>query len=594
MKAKATIFIFLLCPFLLKAQIEFKTIIPRKPVVFGESFQVQYVIREAEKVGNFKTPPFTHFRFVSGPNQYSGTAAGLNDKKQVRNFVLTLEAIETGWLMIPGAVATVNGKAIKSNDVIIEVISKEQAAKLFDRNIAAVNSDYVLRPGDEPYEKIRQNLFLKVVVDRTTCFAGEPVLAIFKLYSRLESNSDIVKNPGFYGFSVYDMVNLADKQMNTEMVNGKVFDVHTIRKVQLYPLQAGTFTIDAMEIKNKVEFSRSTVNKKTEQEIVEGMQANSNEEAKKENTEVFETSMHTEPVVIRVKPAPVKNKPAAFNGAVGAFAISAALVKKKIAKNEEGVLEITISGNGNFTQLNTPVINWPVGMEGFEPAVRDSLDKTKLPLRGHRTFRYAFICNSPGLYQLPPVELSFFDPRNNIYKTISTIATPVEITNEEKKSSKAIEKKESIASKNARASRVAAVIVFLLVIIALTYWILHKEKPVPVVKQEKASLLSIDEELTSMGHLIDLTDKEFCSGLQQFIWKNLGSRLDLEGSVVNKEILFSKLKKERVGDEIVSNLQKILTDCEMGMFTGAALDINKDKMLAETKEVLGSIHRSLL
>jgi hypothetical protein len=416
------------------------------------------------------------------------------------------------------------------------------------------------------------------------------VLAIFKLYSRLESNSDIVKNPGFYGFTVYDMVNLSDKQMNTEMINGKVFDVHTIRKVQLYPLQAGAFTIDAMEIKNKVEFSRSTVNKKTEQEVVEGVLGNNSEDVKDESTEVFETSMHSEPVVIRVKPAPAKNKPAAFNGAVGVFAISAAVMKGRIAKNEEGIFEICIRGNGNFTQLNTPVIDWPDGIEGFEPAVRDSLDKTKLPLTGSRTFRYAFIGNNPGLYQLPSVNLSFFDPHNNTYKTVSTNETQVEISNEEKQNMIVTEKKESIASKNARASRVAAGIVILLVIIVLTYWILHKEKPAPAIKQEKIVLPSIEEELAVMGHLTDLPDKEFFTGLQQFIWKCLGDRLNLEGSAVNKEILFSRLKQERAGDEIISNLQKILTDCETGMFTGAALDIDKDKMMTETKEMLRAIH----
>ena len=44
-----------------------------------------------------------------------------------------------------------------------------------------------------------------------------------------------------------------------------------VRKVQLYPLQPGIFNIDAMEVQNKVEFSKSAVSKKTEQEIVEGV-----------------------------------------------------------------------------------------------------------------------------------------------------------------------------------------------------------------------------------------------------------------------------------------------------------------------------------
>ena len=60
--------------------------------------------------------------------------------------------------------------------------------------------------------------------------------------------------------------------------------------------------MDAMEVKNKVEFSRSAVNKKTEQEIVEGVLGNNENETTKEGTEVFETDISTEPVTINVKP----------------------------------------------------------------------------------------------------------------------------------------------------------------------------------------------------------------------------------------------------------------------------------------------------
>jgi len=358
-------------------------------------------------------------------------------------------------------------------------------------------------------------------------------------------------------------------------------------------LQPGIFTIDPMEIKNKVEFSHSIVNKKTEQEIVEGMTGNSDEDVKNKNIEVYETNLHTEPLAIRVKPVPVKNKPAAFNGAVGAFGISAEARKNRIAKNEEGVFEITISGNGNFTQLNAPEIDWPDGIEGFEPVVSDSLDKTQLPLAGSRTFRYTFICNRPGLYHLPAVSFSFFDPHNNTFKTVSTTVEDVEINNEEKKNTITAERKESIAGKNARASRVAAGIVIILVIIVLTYWILHKDKPAPPVKKEMETPPSVDEILSPANDLIHVSDKEFYSGLQQFIWKYLGLRLGLDGSTGNKEVLFSKLKRQGVRDEIITDLQKILAYCELGMFAGATLDINKDKMLADAKQVLEAINLRL-
>src|SRR5438876_1062709 len=70
---------------------------------------------------------------------------------------------------------------------------------------------YFLAIGEDPFRKIRENLFLKLFVDKQNCFIGEPLVATFKLYSRLQSRSNVIKNPGFYGFSVYDMINVNDQ-----------------------------------------------------------------------------------------------------------------------------------------------------------------------------------------------------------------------------------------------------------------------------------------------------------------------------------------------------------------------------------------------
>ena len=222
------------------------------------------------------------------------------------------------------------------------------------------------------------------MLDKRICFAGQPIVATFKLYSRLQSRSDIVKNPGFYGFAVHDMINLDDKMVAVENINGQLFDVHTIRKVQLYPLQEGIYTVDAMEVKNKVEFSRSIVHKKAEQEIIEGV---FEEEEKKaaEGIEVFETMISTAPVSIKVKPLPLKNRPEDFNGATGKFSIEVELEKDELSRNEDGYLLVHVNGQGNFNQLVAPIIQWPEGIEGFEPTVVDAFDKQQVPLKGSRT-----------------------------------------------------------------------------------------------------------------------------------------------------------------------------------------------------------------
>jgi hypothetical protein len=583
--------LFLSIAIFCKAQQSFRTLVPQHPVVAGESFQVQYVIPESGKVGNFKTPSFKSFRFVSGPNQYKGSINSIDGAVPVTNYVFTLEATRPGRFIIPGAVATVNEKPVQSDDVFVEVISKQESKKQMERD-GAVSTDYFLRPGENPYEKIRQNLFLKLVVDRTTCYAGEPVLATFKLYSRLESKSDIIKNPGFYGFTVHDMVNLADKMMTTENINGKIFDVHTIRKVQLYPLQEGRFTIDAMEVQNRVEFSRSLVNKKTEQQIVEGVLGKNDDDAATEDKEIVETSMSTGPVTINVKPVPLKNKPDGFSTAVGDFGISTLLHKDSIAKNEEGIFEIAISGNGNFTQLNAPIVHWPAGMEAFEPVIKDELDKTKFPLTGRRIFRYTFVSAKPGVYQLPTVSFSFFNPDSNKYKTISTTGKQLAVSNQERVYSATGEKKISIAEKNARASRIAAGIIISLALLILVYWIRQKKEPPPVAEEIKIVKPSIDEVLAPANSMIHAGEKDFYNSLHQCIWDFFVIHFQLSGSDMKKETVADKLGNNVVSREAVTKIQDILGQCENGMYTGVSFDTDKNKLMGETKEALTAINLS--
>jgi hypothetical protein len=121
-----------------------------------------------------------------------------------------------------------------------------------------------------------------------------------------------------------------------------------------------------------------------------------------------------------------------------------------------------------------------------------------------------------------------------------------------------------------------------------------KDKPKLAASQELIIPPSPDEGLTLIRNQPDVSDEEFCRTLHQFIWNYIGQRLNLVGSAMNKEILFARLKKENVSDEIVESLQKIITDCEIRIFTGAEVEIDKNKMLNESKDVLKAINQALL
>lgn len=572
----------------------FKTIVSQPLVTAGESFQVYYVLEDIEKDNEFIPPVFKDFRLglVSGPYIYSGSVNGNNGSSPLKNFAFTLVATKAGRYIVPGATVKIKGRLIKSDNVIIDVITRKDAFEKSARQERDDNaSDYFLRPGEDPYEKMRQNLFMKVLVDKTSCYVGQPVVATFKLYSRVESKSDIVKNPGFYGFTVYDIINLNDNIATTETVDGKAFDVHTVRSVQLYPLQAGIFTIDAMEVINKCEFSKSVVYKKTEQEIKEGV-FEKNDPPAKSNTVTYENNISTEKITIYVKPYPVAKKPAAFNGATGNFFIGASFKKTDLAKNEEGTLIITIGGKGNFTQLSAPIVQWPEGIETFDAVIKDSLDKTQAPLKGSRTFRFPFVANRAGSYIIPAVSFTFFDPDSNKYKTPEASIPEIKISNEEIKE---LPKKEATTKTADKKDNTSAWIygsIFLVVLLIMLLQLRKTKKEEELVREkllEKTEpVVSIEQLLQPAQFSLVADDGHFYSLLQKIIWDHLGLQLKLSGSKMNKDDLYKAMKEKKM-EEQYRNLLAILQECEAATFTKAEFVHDKQELLNKTKETLGQI-----
>ena len=576
--------IFLYLPSLpVFAQVNFRTVVPQHSIVLGESFQVQYILENAEKIYDFYPPQIQGFRVVAGPNTYSG-----NESASYKNVVFTLAAIKEGIFKIHGASCLINGRLQKSNDVIVKITSPKGTDE----------SSYFLKPGEDPLKKIRENLFLKLIIDKRTCFIGEPLVATFKLYSRLQSRSNVIKNPGFYGFSVYDIVDVNDKMQSQEKSNGHWFDVHTIREVQLYPLQAGIFTIDAMELANQVEFSRSIVTKKTEQEISENMYGDNEEKRKHDpNAEVYEMNVKSNTVVITVKPLPGKNTTDTFAGAVGNFSIHASVEKDSLLKNEEGLLTVNIMGAGNFQRVNAPIINWPANIEVFEPSVKDTFDKQQVPLKGQRNFKYVFVTDKPGNYTIPSISFSFFDLKTKTYKTASTKVLPIFVSFKSKKDKPA--KTLTIPPKPIDKSYLLLIATGLLALmVALFLWLRNKRIRARVEDQRKIyeitnSAISVEEILMPASRVISKGNKVFYEELNQAIWNYFQNHFLDSGIQINKTELANILIQKGIKQGLVDKLIEIIHQCEAGIYTNVEMSLDKTELFQSTRQTLTAIENSL-
>lgn len=584
---------FLLGVGFVNAQNSCKTIVTQDPIVAGESFQVQYVVQAATGEIEFLPPAFAVFHIISGPYTYQEAKSGV-DGRYMKNIVYTLAALQPGKFTIPGASVRINDKLIKSNPVVVEVIGKEVAAKKQQGLNQSPNVDYHLRPGEDPLAKMKQNLFMQVTVDKKNCYVGEPVTAVFKLYSRLESRSDIVKNPGFYGFSIRDVITLKDGVTSSEIIKGKKFDVHTIRKVQLYPFQSGSYSIDPMEVVNKVEFTSIGDKKALRQEIVEGVVPNATV-SDALSAVTYENTMHTEAIAINVKPLPEKNRPDSFNGAVGRFSMDIKISNKEVAMEEGATLDLTINGNGNFTQLSAPLIEWPKGIEVFEPEIKDEWNNERSPSQGQRRFRFRFIAAQPGSYTIPAIRFSFFNPDSNRYITLTQEPQLVSFTKGKINDTQ----RENLSNKPATPGNVVTGVIAALlgiVVVAAGYYswqrTKNKQKKIavpPIVTQQPTAA----ELLFSLKKYQDKEAPAFYTELRNTIWQFAALHLPLAGSSMNKAMLRKELEQKNISQQEIAILFDILDECETGIFTNALPATERESLLARTEELLCSIEKRM-
>ncbi len=560
--------------------------------------QLQYSIDNASEVQQFTPPVFKNFIIVDGPTYISSTILNNGKLCPSRSFIYILQPMAVGSYVLSPATAKVNGKLISSNSISIEVVSAASARNQYHFKGAGnaknneqlkLFSDYILKNGEDLQDKIRKNLFIKVDVDKTSCFEGEPVVATYKLYTRLKSESRVVRRPSFNGFSVYDMVNPESEAPSSEKWNGKEYNVYLIRKAQLYPLQTGTLELDPAEVENKVSFLKAEYAIKSSPEALSNLlQSFVEDETAKEAVEVEKVSIASKPIIIRVRALPELNKPAGYDGAVGNFTIEAKLNKIQIAVNDIATLGVTVRGAGNFGVMNAPMVKWPSAVETYEPKIREDFFKTMAPMRGSKTFQFTFMPKEKGDFSIPPVEISYFDPHANKYRVAKTDTMHLSVIQAALRGAGNIGK-EGIASTNESGElRINKMWVLSSAAVALAFLAIflfrqvsrktptenHAEPEIPEPSQRAATneehsmaAIQLSPLFEARLMLIQQNSKAFYSELRRALWDFLSDKLEQPGNYFNKENMAEALRRHGFEEEIVDQFQLLIHQSEIALYT---------------------------
>lgn len=611
-------FVFYCCQQSICAQVKAVASANKNFFLQDDLVTLQFNVENADNVQQFIPPSFKGCKIIQGPLHVSGSSSVNGVESRYLSFVYIVQPQAPGKYAFSGASAKVEGKRFGFNTLHVEVKKMPQGRSQYsflgddftDASSGELYSDYILRNGENLQDKIRKNLFIKVDVDKTSCYEGEPVVATYKLYTRLRSESKVSRRPSFNGFSVYDMIDPSSVPSTTEKLNGKDFNVYLIRKAQLYPLQSGALELDPAEVENSVTFLKAEYAMKDKGKYLpELLRAFESDNAANEGVETQKVSIQSNPLAVNVKALPETDKPSSFDGAVGSFNIQVSIDKKEIPLKDAAVLKVIVKGQGNFGVLNTPVIHWPKDVEVFEPSVKEDFLKSVVPLRGYKTFEFTFMPKRKGTSIIPAIDFSYFDPQANQYRTIAT--EPIQVNTipalQHANADQSIYQANTLQEPGVNRTLVLSIAIALLLLFGfvLYRYIQSSGNITPSVIVQATNTIQAEGENANTSQTDFLSGPLFKSRLllvqqdSRAFYSELGKAL--RGYVVEKlqpSLSYLDVKKiegimraNRIDELVITQFNLVIQQCEIALYTPSLSDSDMQSAYDLAEDIIEAINK---
>ena len=552
-------------------------------VVVGQAFTFTYALSQsAQQLASYQ---FTGFDVLSGPNSsYSTSMTNINGQMTQStsfSYSFTLRAQKEGSFTIPAAVFVVDGNQVKSNAVQIKVLAGQQAGTPQQQQQQQGTRNQQTQTFD------KNEVFVKASASKMTPYQGEQVIITHKLYVGQSVNGGYRLNSttmptqsGLWSYTLGD--HNAENTAKQEVLNGKKYAVHEVRKTAVFPQKTGEITVTPMEI----DFTAGViVSQSTGDPFFDRFFGG------RQNAQNYNLDIKSNTIQLNVKPLPQNNKPDDFSGLVGNFTLSSSLSRAQLKANDATNLTVTISGTGNLQHIDPLDIAFPPDFDVTEPRVSDNINTKGNTVTGSRIFEYVIIPRNEGTFTIPAATFSFFDPQTNSYKTLKTNEYLLQIekgSGQLSVSNTSSQKDIKILGSDIRFIRASnfnlnpiGVVffgslkyyaAFLLPVLLLFIFIIIWRKQIEIrgdvalMRNKKAKKVAHKNLKTAKKLLEEKSKESFYMEISRALWGYLSSKYHIPVSQLSMENVASKLVQLNVSGEHIDNFVETLQQCEFARF----------------------------
>ena len=550
------------------AQVKFEAQTERSS--YGLNERIQLVFSINNEGDNFVPPKFPGFKaegpFINKGNQTSITIVNgrVTQKREISTQVIYyLTPTKKGTFTIGSASIEFDETIYKSAPIKITITDPIQMPTY---------------PGQQPTNvNYGEGIHLVAEMSTKNPYVNEPVTVIYKLYFEPRSTVGNFRNFKAPKYNDFWSQYIDMKQLRAERgkYNGKDYSMVVLRKVILYPLEAGAKTIEPFKIDLDAEVPTGRRDWFGEYEM-----------------RVIQKSLSTGTQTINVKPLPENGKPEGFTGAVGKFDFVVKPSKTSLKAGESLDLEVSVSGKGNLKLFTLPKPVVPSALEMYDPAHTENVQTPVTGMTGKISDKYTIIPQFKGKYTIKPLEFSYYDLASKSYKTITSKEITIDVAegdgtfvaNTPTTNKQAIQKKEVFQFNKLKTEFVSASredflgsglfysLLFAPLLLIPIVMIARKQKEAKdadvvgnrVRNNNRLVKKYLSEAKKQMGDKVP-----FYMAMEKALHNFLKAKLHIETVEMSKDNIIELLQQRNASEESISQFMELMNDCEFARYAPA-------------------------
>ena len=586
-------------------EIEFRASAPGE-VAVGQQFRLTFTLNE--RPDDFQAPDLSDFRILSGPSQSSSSSTRIINNQVTTtvsySYSYVLQALEEGEFTIGAATADADGETHQTNPIAIRVVPTDTTSPRQDKDPEI--------PDQVPEMPTEKDIFIRAEANNTEPFPGEQVVVTYRLYTRLPvTNYTIEALPGFQGMWSENITRSGQPSATTTVIDGITYNVAEIRRMAVFPQRSGELRIEPMEVEMQVRMQQTERQRRPGSffdDFFRGSPFDS-----------FRTVRHvaaSNPLTLRVQPFPESGRPSGFRGTTGHYELSATIQPRQLEVNDAANLTITIEGKGNLRMLEEPPVAFPDNFDVFDPEVKDNFTRSSGGISGSRTFDYLVIPRQTGSFTIPEIQLSFFDPGEKVYVTLSEGPFEISVSGDPAtaRDREGVQPLARLASDIRfisldggtwkpvgyvffRSFTFYLLLLIPLILLALFIFLMQKhrkfQQDITTQRTRKAGNLAGKRLRKANAAMKKGEADAFYDEVFRALWGYVSDKLNIPVSKLNKENVVSRFRDKKVPETLASKFLEGLNTCEFARFAPSGSDIPMEHTYQKAFETIMTLEKEL-